>query len=1066
MRTLKNILFSTKITAVLFLLLSLSMALATFLEKKYSTNMAKIFVYESSWFETIMFLIIINLIGNIWRYKLWNKNKFPLFVFHISFVFIFIGGIFSRYYSFEGVMSIREGETNRKIISRKNYIKLQVDKGSHTMVYQDPYILSSFHNGYKGKFLFKGNILKIKIVDYIPCAKVILSKKKPETKILKIVSTNEKKGRTENFIKDGKILKINGIFFSFNKKIPFGIQIFEKNKKLYVKSSFLGKSMNMINKKIDLLSKETPTFLKIRHLYRIEIDKNHEMQWVIPEGIVKGKLEYIQSCDNEDNEKENNKNLLDAITAEISFKNQSKLITFLGGKNRTEMSDPISFNKNYKISIGYGSILLNLPFFLRLNKFKVENYPGSEFPSFFISHVTIIDKEKKRNRFIYMNNVLDYKGYRFFQSGYDPDGKGTHFSVNNDFIGTSLSYIGYGFMSLGMFLTLFWKGTRFSYLKKKLRNLSQTFVFILFFLVFFSKTYADDESIMHDGLNKIPLESISENIHISKEHGNNFGHLLVQDHKGRIKPVNTLAIELLRKIHKKNFIENLDANQWFISIHQDNFFWTKVPFIKVDKKGGYEFLTKIRVNRKYYVSLMDLYIVDYKSKRLKFILQKDYEKAFSKNPAQRNEYDKAVINLSEKVGILHGIFQGKYLRIFPIPNDKNHTWSSWISSDSKSLNPIGFFMINNYLKSLFDSQNQRNWKIADKEIQKIRLYQIKHASSFSPSDRKIKIEILYNKLNIFYHLSFFYILIGIVILSISFVKIFFQKKYMNWIYKILILILSFLFILEFLGLISRWYLSGHAPWTNGYESSIFISWCLVGVGFVFYKNQFVPGITALISSILLMLSNGMDPEITNLVPVLKSHWLIIHVAVITSSYGFFFTGAFLGFFVLILYIILGLGHRNNNFSSSYKKKIQIHIDQLTIINEMSITIGLFLLTIGTFLGSIWANRSWGRYWSWDPKETWAFISIMIYAFVLHMRLVPSLKGVFSFNISSILAICSIIMTYFGVNYYLSGLHSYAKGDPISIPYWIYYSLLILVIVTILSYCSKKHYEKNRQVTSK
>ncbi|WP_185870536.1 cytochrome c biogenesis protein [Blattabacterium cuenoti] len=1063
MRTLKNILFSTKITAVLFLLLSLSMALATFLEKKYSTNVAKIFIYESSWFETIIFLIIINLIGNIWRYKLWNKKKFPLFIFHISFVFIFIGGIFSRYYSFEGTMSLREGETNREIVSRKNYIKLQVDQGPHTMVYQDPYILSSFHNGYKGKFIFKGNILKIKIVDYIPCAKVILStttKKKPKKKIIKIISTN-KKGRTENFIQDGEIIKINRIIFSLNRKIPLGIQIFEKNNKLYVKSSFFGKSINMRNRKIDFLLKNTSTPLKIKYLYKIKVDKNHEIQWVIPEGIVKGKLEYIQSCKNENNEKEGNNDLLDAITAKISFQNQSKLITFLGGKNVTEMSDPISF-KNYKISLGYGSIFLNLPFFLRLNKFQIENYPGSEFPSFFISHVTLIDKEKNKNYFIYMNNVLNYKGYRFFQSGYDPDGKGTHFSVNNDYIGTNLSYIGYVFMSVGMFLTLFWKGTRFSFLKKKLKDLSKTSVFLFFLLfvgVFF--THANNSSSMHD-FNKIPLESISENIHISREHGENFGRLLVQDNKGRIKPVNTLAIELLRKIHKKNYLENLDANQWLISIHQDNLFWTKIPFIKVDKKGGHEFLTKIRANRKYYVSLIDLYIVDSKSKKLKFLLQKDYEKAFSKNPVQRNKYDKAVINLSEKVGVLHGIFQGKYLRLFPIPNDKNHTWSSWIIPDSNnSFNPIGFFMLNNYLKSLFHSQNKRDWKISDNEIQKIRLYQLKHASSISPSEKKITIEIIYNKLNIFYNLFFLYMMIGIILLTISFVKIFIQKKYMYWIDRILILILLGLFVFEFLGLISRWYISGHAPWSNGYESSIFISWCLVGVGFIFYKNQFVPGITALISSILLMLSNGMDPEITNLVPVLKSHWLIIHVAVITSSYGFFFTGAFLGFFVLILYIFLGLVRNNNLYD--YKKKIKIHIHQLTVINEMSITIGLFLLTIGTFLGSVWANSSWGRYWSWDPKETWALISIMIYAFVLHMRLVPSLKGVFIFNISSILAISSIIMTYFGVNYYLSGLHSYAKGDPIFIPYWIYYSLLILLFVTILSYYSKKHYEKYENV---
>ncbi|WP_185863837.1 cytochrome c biogenesis protein CcsA [Blattabacterium cuenoti] len=1052
MQQIKKILFSTKITSLLFLLLALSMAIATFIEKIYSTDVSKIFIYESTWFEVIMFLIIINLIGNIWKYKLWSYNKLPLFIFHFSFIFIFIGGIFSRYFSFEGTMSIREGKINGKILSSKNYIKLKINQGPNTRFYHDPYIFSSFHNGYQGVFFFKKNPLKIKVIDYIPCAKIFLSKEKNEEKFIKIVSTNQKK-RTEHFVKNGEIINVNGILFSFNRKIPFGIIIFEKNHRLYIKSSFSGKSINMINRKISFFSKKVDHLLKIKHLYQIKTNRNHEiMQWVIPDRVVKGKLKYVKSCDHE--EEENNK--LSAITAKISFQNQSKLVTFLGGKNTTNMSPPLFFN-NYKISIGYGSIFFNLPFFIKLKKFKLENYPGSEFPSTFISHVTLIDKNKKKNYFIYMNHVLNYKGFRFFQSGYDPDGKGTHFSVNNDYLGTYFSYIGYIFMSIGMFFTLFWKGTRFNDLKKKLKDLSYKNYSILFIGFYFISSIQNFVFSQIQELKKIPLENVSDAIHIPKKHGDNFGRLLVQDQKGRIKPINTIAIELLRKIHKKDSIGNLDANQWFISIHQDNIFWTKIPFIKVDKKGGHEFLNKVKANRQYYVSLMDLYFIDSKISKLKFILQEDYERAFSKNPFQRNEYDKAVLNLSERVGIMHEIFQGKYIRIFPIPHDVNQTWSSWVSNSNK-LNPLGLSMFNDYLKSLLFSQHEKNWNIANKEIQKIRLYQIKYAKPILPSENKIYVEIIYNKLNIFYILSFLYAFFGVIIIIHSFLTIFLKKKYMIFFSKMFISILFVLFIFNFFGLISRWYISGHAPWTNGYESAIFISWCLIGISFLFYKNQFVSGITALIASILLIVAhygNVMDPEITNLVPVLKSHWLIIHVATITSSYGFFLTGAFLGFLVLFLFI-LKVCFRN------YSEMIYIHIEKLTIINEICLTIGLFLLTIGTFLGSVWANNSWGRYWSWDPKETWALISIMIYAFLLHMRLIPYFRSIFIFNFSSILSVSSILMTYFGVNYYLSGLHSYAKGDPISIPYWIYYSLLVLLIVSILSYYSFKFHNKNKK----
>jgi cytochrome c-type biogenesis protein CcsB len=187
--------------------------------------------------------------------------------------------------------------------------------------------------------------------------------------------------------------------------------------------------------------------------------------------------------------------------------------------------------------------------------------------------------------------------------------------------------------------------------------------------------------------------------------------------------------------------------------------------------------------------------------------------------------------------------------------------------------------------------------------------------------------------------------------------------------------------------------------------------------------------------------NWLDPEITNLVPVLNSYWLMIHVAIITASYGFLSLGAVLGLFSLWLIIF---SNTNN------KSKLTNTIKELTLINERSITIGLFMLTIGTFLGGVWANESWGRYWGWDPKETWALVSVLVYVFILHMRLIPALAGFYIFNLASLIGIWSIIMTYFGVNYYLSGLHSYAAGDPMPIPSFVYYFIALTIVTAILA----------------
>lgn len=189
----------------------------------------------------------------------------------------------------------------------------------------------------------------------------------------------------------------------------------------------------------------------------------------------------------------------------------------------------------------------------------------------------------------------------------------------------------------------------------------------------------------------------------------------------------------------------------------------------------------------------------------------------------------------------------------------------------------------------------------------------------------------------------------------------------------------------------------------------------------------------------------MDPSIANLQPVLDSYWLMIHVAVIVASYGPFALGMIIG--IISLLLILFINKKNS-------LKIKLNIKELTIVNEISLTVGLIMLTIGNFLGAMWANESWGRYWGWDPKETWALISILIYAFVIHMRLIPSLKGMWLFNLMSIVAFASIMMTYFGVNFYLVGLHSYASGDKIITPNFVYYSILFVFLLGLFSYFKK------------
>ena len=294
-------------------------------------------------------------------------------------------------------------------------------------------------------------------------------------------------------------------------------------------------------------------------------------------------------------------------------------------------------------------------------------------------------------------------------------------------------------------------------------------------------------------------------------------------------------------------------------------------------------------------------------------------------------------------------------------------------------------------------------------------------------------------------------LFGFSLLLILILQIFNDKKFYNILIKFIEYTIYFLFILNTIGLAARWYIAGHAPWSDAYESIIFVAWATVIFGIIFgRKSYFTLASATLVSSIILSVAhmNWLDPSIANLQPVLDSYWLMIHVAIIVASYGFLFLGAILG--LMCLWIIVFTNNEN-------KKKLKSIINSLTNINERGITVGVFMLTIGTFLGGVWANESWGRYWGWDPKETWALVSILVYAFVLHMRLIPAISSEYSFNLASLVAIWSILMTYFGVNYYLSGLHSYAAGDPMPIPNFVYYFLFITIVTAILSRIKFKKY---------
>jgi cytochrome c-type biogenesis protein CcsB len=1055
MKKIQDILISTRTTAVLLLLYATSMGYATFLENDYGTPTAKALIYDAKWFEVIMILLILNFIGNISRYRLFRREKWPVLVFHLSFILIFLGGAITRYISFEGIMHIREGETSNEIITDKNFFKIQIEEKGEILNYEDiPYLMSPLHKNFNASYEYHGKKISVKTIDFIQRKKDSLIADPKGVEYLHLVSTG-KNGRENIYIKPGESKLVNGTLVAFNRAIEGAVEFNNTNGTLLIKTPVESEYMTMATQAKGMTLKNEYQPLILRSLYTKDVSDNLRVEVQGP---------------------------------------KSKVMVDLP----VEKGNPNAFKQisvdDMNIMLGYGPKVYTTPFSLKLEKFVMETYPGSSSPSAYESHVQIIDKGKQTPYRIYMNNVLNHGGYRFFQSSFDPDRKGTVLSVNHDFWGTLITYIGYFFLFGGMFIIFFWKGTHFSKLNQMLKTVSKrktTMLLLLLFTLNFNaqkiethgtsdgsekQVHSADDGHDHGAAdlltaeptpkkaqNSLRLRSpkpitadeiISRN-KIDKEHAEKFAYLLVQNYDGRIVPMNTQALDVLRKLYRRDAFrgtdgKNLTANQWFLSINTDTASWTMVPLIKVGAKGGEQLKKKAKANEEGYTSLMSLFPAD-ETGALHYVLEEDYQEAFRKKPAEQTNYDKEVIKVNDRVQAFNEFFSGQFMRIVPVKNEPNNTWHSWLDQnfepDLESQKVMG-----PYFSSILEAQKSGSWSKADLELNTLKQYQKTWGKNVVPSEAKIKLEVFMNTVNINYHLMIFYSVIGGLLLVLGFIELFKPNKILNKIVKALILIGLIGYFLQFSGLVSRWIISGHAPWSNGYEAIIFISWVGISAGLLLYRNSnaLIPAAGFMVAVIMMGFAHGgsaLDPQITPLVPVLKSYWLIIHVAIITASYGFFGLSMVIAIIVLFFYI------------SSTKRIYKIHnettIKELSIVSEMSLTIGLYALTVGTFLGGIWANESWGRYWSWDPKETWAFISVMIYAFVLHMRLVPGLRGRWAFHVAALFAISTIVMTYFGVNYYLSGLHSYAAGDPIPVPVWVYIGIAFMFTLAILSYLKYK-----------
>ena len=1025
-------LFSTKFMLVLLILFPVAMGIGTFLESWYSTDAARIWIYNAWWFELLMLLLMVNFMGNIKKYNLLSKEKLSVLILHLSFIFILLGAFVTRYIGDEGVMPIRENNVSNTYLSEKTYLTVFVD-GTEDGVPQrktlKSYLLLSEHvnNDFTINDDFYSKDFSISYNDYKENVTEGLVLDPSGERYIKLVEALDG-NRQDHYIKEGQVTSIQNILFSFNYYQKGAINITSEAGEYYIESPFDGIYTIMSNQQSAELNKDKKQLLELRSLYQIP-----GFQFVFPEPALRGVFEIVDA-------EVTDREVEDALYLKVNYNGKSKEVSLLGGRGYVNNPKKVTID-DLDFYLSYGSDEVQLPFSIKLNDFIAEKYPGTENSySSFKSKVTVED-DKIFDYDIFMNNILNHKGYRFFQASFDPDEKGTVLSVNDDFWGTFITYAGYLLLFFSMTAIFFVGNTRFKFLAKQLNKKTSLIFFLLFSTILSAQSL--DANLKTEFIDSIISESA-----ISKDHANSFGKIIIQDSGGRMKPANTFSSELLRKVSRSNSYNGLNSDQVLVSIMDNPGVWFNAPivYIKSGQKG--DTIKKIigideKIKKAPLVSFFDS-LGNYK-------LATNLEKAYLSNVPSQIEKD--IIELDRRVNLLYSALEGKIMRIFPVPNDINNKWISYPEISEYSYEGADSLYVNNvlnlYFQTLRVARQDQDYTQSEELLESIKGFQKKYGSKVMPSDFKINSEVVYNKADIFNRLYKWYLFAGLGLLLILIFQIFYDNKFTSHLIKLFESLIITLFVFNTIGLAARWYIAGHAPWSDAYESIIFVAWATVIFGIIFgRKSYFTLASSTFVASIILSIANmnWLDPSIANLQPVLDSYWLMIHVAVIVGSYGPFAIGMILGIVTLFLTIIA---------TKKNRKIFSRKLEELTIVNELSLTIGLVMLTIGNFLGGMWANESWGRYWGWDPKETWALISIMIYTAVLHLRIIPRLNNKWLFNLMSIISFAAIMMTYFGVNFYLVGLHSYASGDKVITPDFVYYSTVFVFILGLISYFANK-----------
>ena len=625
----------------------------------------------------------------------------------------------------------------------------------------------------------------------------------------------------------------------------------------------------------------------------------------------------------------------------------------------------------------------DLGFELTLNDFELQYYEGTRAPMDYLSHLTISDTEGEHKGIVSMNNILRHRGHRIYQSGYDPDACGSTLMITYDPYGIAITYVGYALLLVACFAFFFEPNSMFRALLRHpaLHRLS---AIVLLATLSASGFEARGE--------ELPTPKT-----LSQEAAEAFCDICVY-HNDRIAPLETLAVEFTTKLYGKAEYRGLSAEQvltgWFF-FYED---WKLEPMIKI-KGGDIAAILGIEGN---YARLVDYTSTDgYKLE------------AALRGETKVNRQNAELAN--EKFNLVSMLCMGTLLKIYPYTDAKGEcVWYSLSDHLPEDMPNDEALFIRKGMNLVAEAAMKRDYATIQEIMGKVAIYQRQRAEAM-PSEARLGAEKFYNAMNYNRPLAMFCLTLGIICFILFCNIRNSESRVLRWVRGVVYVVLALLLLYLSLHIGLRYYISGHIPLANGYETMQFMSWCSVvltlAVGRKFRMalpfGLLVAGFTLLVA----MLGEA-SPRITQLMPVLQSPLLSIHVMVIMISYTLLAFTLLNGITALVLHLTRG-------------KEADSEIEYLSVVSRIMLYPAVMLLAIGIFIGAVWANVSWGRYWGWDPKEVWALITMLVYAALIHSGSLGALRKPMTLHILTIVAFLAVLITYFGVNFILGGMHSYA-----------------------------------------